>query len=154
MAIVKVESFGMSFFAGGGTMLQTCTQCLRLKKQTEFVDKRTAKVRKRCWECRNLRDTNRSGREKRKYSQFKHGAKIRGLVFELSFQEFRAYYGRPCWYCGCKIYTVGLDRIDNFKGYLKDNVIPCCGTCNRMKMDLTAEFFIEHAKRITEKHKG
>lgn len=56
-------------------MLQTCRQCQRLQNESEFFDKRTGKLRKRCWKCRNLRDTNRSGREKRKYSQFKHGAR-------------------------------------------------------------------------------
>ena len=28
---------------------------------------------------------------------------------------------------------VGLDRIDNSKGYVIGNVVPCCGNCNRIK---------------------
>ena len=28
-----------------------------------------------------------------------------------------------------------LDRKDNTKGYLKDNVVTCCWTCNRLKSD-------------------
>ena len=28
---------------------------------------------------------------------------------------------------------VGLDRLDNSKGYVLDNVVPCCDKCNRLK---------------------
>jgi hypothetical protein len=36
----------------------------------------------------------------------------------------------PCTYCGETIQPRGLDRIDNSKGHLRDNVLPCCATCN------------------------
>lgn len=42
--------------------------------------------------------------------------------------------GAPCHYCGGKLGkrcpTGGLDRIDNAIGYVKGNVLPCCGVCN------------------------
>ena len=38
----------------------------------------------------------------------------------------------------------GIDRIDNNKGYTKENCVPCCDICNRIKMDLPYNVFIEH----------
>lgn len=28
---------------------------------------------------------------------------------------------------------VGLDRIENSKGYIISNVVPCCGSCNKIR---------------------
>lgn len=36
---------------------------------------------------------------------------------------------KPCIYCGDTL-KVGCDRIDNNKGHIKCNVVPCCHTCN------------------------
>lgn len=36
---------------------------------------------------------------------------------------------KPCIYCG-DTNNVGCDRIDNNKGHLKENVVPCCVDCN------------------------
>lgn len=80
---------------------------------------------------------------KRKYSRtprgrFSHArkmAKKRGLAFTLSQAEFTEYLTKPCFYCGLSSGTTGsgLDRIDNARGYETGNVLPCCGTCNRVR---------------------
>jgi len=44
----------------------------------------------------------------------------------------------------------GLDRIDNTKGYVIDNVVPCCGHCNLMKRGMTVLEFKEHIQRIVK----
>lgn len=36
---------------------------------------------------------------------------------------------KPCTYCG-DTHLIGCDRIDNNKGHIKSNVVPCCYTCN------------------------
>lgn len=41
---------------------------------------------------------------------------------------------KPCVYCG-DTHLIGCDRIDNTKGHLKTNVVPCCCTCNRARCD-------------------
>lgn len=43
-----------------------------------------------------------------------------------------------CHYCGQHIETLGssLDRKDSDKGYTLDNVVPCCGDCNKVKNDV------------------
>lgn len=42
----------------------------------------------------------------------------------------------------------GYDRIDNDKGYTKDNISPCCFRCNIMKMNISHTDFTKHIKKI------
>lgn len=73
---------------------------------------------------------------KAKFASYKQGAKTRGHSFELTLADHftpgasNTYWQKDCTYCGDKIATIGLDRIDNDKGYTVDNVVPCCGDCN------------------------
>ena len=70
----------------------------------------------------------------------------------LTQEEVRKLCESPCYYCG-KERCLGIDRLDNSKNYTTENCVPCCGCCNRMKMDLTLPFFIEQIKRIYNNHK-
>lgn len=88
---------------------------------------------------------------KGKYSSYKKNAATRKLEFNLSFDEFVSFWKTPCGYCGSEIDTIGLDRLDNLKGYDVDNVIPCCKICNFMKCKLTKEEFITHITKIYNK---
>ena len=91
-------------------------------------------------------------------------AKKRKLVFELSKEVFRGMTKQNCFYCeivpsqkrvgsGAKdgyVYN-GIDRIENEKGYTENNCVPCCGICNKMKLTLSHDSFIEHIKRIAKR---
>ena len=79
-------------------------------------------------------------------SKYKTGAKKRGLKFELTEERFEEITQRDCFYCGTKPNNVanikscngsytynGIDRVDNNKGYIIDNVVTCCYICNRRK---------------------
>jgi 5-methylcytosine-specific restriction endonuclease McrA len=35
----------------------------------------------------------------------------------------------------------GIDRIDNERGYLPDNAVPCCKRCNQAKADMAIDEF-------------
>lgn len=98
------------------------------------------------------------------YKDYQIGAKQRGFLFQLTLDEFRTLTSGDCVYCGAKptrhararkgtkiayIYN-GVDRIDNGFGYTKENSASCCWVCNRMKFKVSAEDFLEHARRITE----
>ncbi len=83
-----------------------------------------------------------------RYSQYKRSAKKRGLPFELTEEQFASLWQKNCSYCGDPIETIGLDRINNTKGYVLDNVVPCCDTCNRMKLDLTQDNWLNHMRKI------
>jgi hypothetical protein len=86
---------------------------------------------------------------------YKKGAKKRGLEFSLSKEMFREITKQNCFYCGkepsqimsnkCNngdyIYN-GIDRIDSNLGYVDNNVVPCCYTCNFMKGSMKyADFY-------------
>ena len=93
--------------------------------------------------------------------RLKRGAKKRGKKWDLPAEQVRALTGMECSYCGClPAQSVkhphyngdypynGLDRIDNDKGYVLGNVVPCCGTCNRMKGTMSIEDFMAHIRRF------
>lgn len=85
--------------------------------------------------------------------------------FSLGFVEFKAIVCRPCHYCGSEPALTrwragnfsfscrynGIDRADNKKGYEKENIVPCCGPCNRAKRDLSIVSFKALVSRIYHK---
>lgn len=80
------------------------------------------------------------------FLHYKNGAKRRGYLFEIPKERFRELTHQVCYYCGsgpanrCSkwdfngdyVYN-GLDRVDNDKGYVEGNIVPCCGECNKTK---------------------
>ena len=86
--------------------------------------------------------------------QYKNGAKSRKLSINFTKEEVTFLFKSNCYYCqrpphqvknkkrsnGSFIYT-GIDRVDNNKGYEKDNVVPCCKRCNYWKKALTYDQF-------------
>jgi len=91
----------------------------------------------------------------------------RGIEWRLSPEEFLQIVKKDCTYCGAepRIYeskpaygrgrTVktlmnGIDRIDSSLGYVSGNVVPCCGTCNKMKMAMDREDFEMHVLKIAK----
>ena len=99
-------------------------------------------------------------------NSYKANALKRGLAWELSKEEFRQLIIQDCFYCGAHpseirrltgklISTLnanGVDRVDNSKGYIPGNVVPCCGACNHAKATLAQEEFILLANRIALMH--
>ena len=99
---------------------------------------------------------------RRLMAEYKRGAERRHLEFSLKEDEFRELTSLNCHYCGSPPSLVskiedsivspylynGLDRVDNLLGYTRNNVVPCCKTCNGAKSDLTAEEFFGWIDRI------
>lgn len=71
-----------------------------------------------------------------RYSRGRYNANKRKKVFTLSLDEYVMLLSNPCLYCNKDISGetgVGLDRINNDKGYEAGNVNPCCAKCNRIR---------------------
>ena len=96
---------------------------------------------------------------------YKRIAKMRGLEYTLTEEEFKEITQKDCHYCGAKpnniskhhtrngnyIYN-GIDRVDNNKGYTRDNVAPCCHNCNQAKSALTLQEFLNWLERAYNKN--
>lgn len=101
----------------------------------------------------------------RMYSIYKRSAKKRKHDFLLDIGDFKTLVKGDCYYCGFSpsklsySYLVsnysedinGIDRLDSSFGYSVDNCVSCCKSCNRMKMDMRHDDFIEHIKKISER---
>lgn len=84
------------------------------------------------------------------WNHYVKGAKKRGIDFTISKTNFNELIILPCFYCN---YTVsgevnGIDRIDNNKGYIEDNVVSCCQTCNTLKGSQHPQEFIDKINAI------
>jgi hypothetical protein len=62
--------------------------------------------------------------------------KKKGLqICDLTTSELLSFITLPCTYCEDASGKIGLDRVDNTKGHIKSNIVPCCPTCNSARMD-------------------
>ena len=98
----------------------------------------------------------------RLFSRMKRDAKKRNYEFDISKEKVKKITKQPCFYCGVLpssrikrdgngnyIYN-GIDRMDNTKGYIEGNVVPCCKTCNIAKRAMTITEFFAWIKRVYE----
>jgi hypothetical protein len=111
-----------------------------------------------CYKDRIILPPKEAGRRAAKRHYLK-GAKERGFCWELPDALFFQLLEQKCNYCGeppsnqfngafHKFKYNGIDRVDSFCGYTPDNVVSCCGPCNRMKLQLTREQFLARIEKI------
>ena len=81
-----------------------------------------------------------------------YNAKVRGISFRLSRKQFAHFYQKLCYYCGYKIKLIGIDRVDNKKGYVNGNVVSCCRWCNNGKSQLRVEDWINLCRGVVRIH--
>ena len=99
------------------------------------------------------------------YGRYRAKAKKKNLNFEFSKDGFKYITSQNCHYCGQRpnqksqqptwrgeyVYN-GIDRVDNKKGYTKNNSVPCCGQCNKAKSTLSKKDFLSLIKKIYRNH--
>lgn len=91
----------------------------------------------------------------------KKNAKIRGLCWELTEQQFEEITSKECFYCGSSpkreqgygryngsYVSNGIDRVDNGVGYILGNCVTCCKECNYAKNTMSMNEFKEFIKSI------
>lgn len=101
---------------------------------------------------------------------YKSNAIERGLEYNLKDEDLFKIAKSNCFYCGIPpkqikvsnsnttttktlkkgqfIYN-GIDRIDNDKGYIITNVVPCCDPCNHAKGTMSLKQFNAWIERLT-----
>jgi len=135
-----------------------CSMCSEYKSAENFWSNssRSSGLDSRCKpcgvKCKKLKRVWQNPQQA--FSRYKRSAQVRGHVFELSKLEFESFEDSCCFYCNEKIQGFGLDRVDNEQGYILNNVVPCCGVCNKFKGSFTQGAFIEHCVRIAKTFGG
>jgi len=104
----------------------------------------------------------------------KASAKTRGIKFQIMREEYPEVFKifkKKCYYCGDSpssssddhvrrssggrfFFTYsGLDRVNSKRGYLLSNVVPCCKSCNIMKLEKSQKAFYAHIRKILTRRK-
>lgn len=85
----------------------------------------------------------------RAFSVYKSSARKRNILFELTYEQFSSLYDKNCFYCGEKLDTIRLDRLDPNCSYNYCNVVSCCSKCNYFKNILNINQFWTFIYNIT-----
>lgn len=123
-----------------------CGHC-KIKKPISEFHKLASRIdghHPNCKECKNRHRWTPRG----KYGAYKMAASQRNIKFDISFEEFKSFWKKPCEYCGSEIKTIGLDRINSYFGYSIQNIKSCCKKCNYMKKDYSVEEWFEHMIKV------
>lgn len=128
-----------------------CAKCHVAKAPTEFHKNRASRTGcdtycKRCYKLWKIEHyvpskprpeyfKQRRNQPHGRYLYTKIQAKVRKKEWNLTEEEYTAAISKPGFYCGgpLPIGSSGIDRLDNSRGYVSGNIVPCCYTCNNMK---------------------
>ena len=80
------------------------------------------------------------------YSRFVCEARNRDIHSELTEEIHQIIISQPCVYC--KNNSKGIDRVDSTLGYISNNVVSCCKTCNFLKRTMNQSQFYDHLELI------
>jgi hypothetical protein len=97
-------------------------------------------------------------------ASYQKSARGRGIDWQLTDKEFFEIVSEPCSYCGTPPDSIrkpnksvngefmysGIDRVDNSRGYVSGNVVPCCWYCNRAKGVLSLQEFLGWCNRLSQ----
>lgn len=144
----------------GETVIRVGSSLLAWKTSSCGCNLRSANVVAK----RALKQTKPKTALRKAYKACQNSAKIRGYEFTLSLEEFETLTAKNCFYCGQEPNQIkksthetylanGIDRKDNKQGYILFNCVPCCVTCNLMKLDMTSNDFFAQCRKIIEMEK-
>lgn len=140
------------FHLQNGKPRSKCKACRRLEKE-EYVSRPHVREKLiKYYQEHKLEIRKRTGEHYwtlvGQFHQYKKRAKKDNISFELTKEDCKPFYKTTCVYCGDTITGLGIDRVDNTKGYILSNCVPCCKTCNWMKRAQTKEEFFQQIKKI------
>jgi hypothetical protein len=119
---------------------QSCDACLTTQKKAD--DKRIDRIRN--FKAERFKNIERI------YTEYVRNAVLKGRSFKLTLEQVGSLVTSPCAYCHTFIEgeAIGIDRVDNNRGYVMTNVVPACANCNYMKHTYSKAFFLAHCKTI------
>jgi hypothetical protein len=91
------------------------------------------------------------------FEEYRMRAIKKGFEFTITSDDFYNIINKNCYLCGkqnTRNHNNGVDRIDNTKGYILDNITACCGECNYIKKNFVLEELMNKFILIFEKHKN
>lgn len=86
------------------------------------------------------------------YNEYKTRAQNKD--FKLTKEQYDDLRKGNCSYCGRRCtdtHTNGIDRVDNNIGYVYDNCVSCCGSCNIAKGTMSVDDFIKKCCDISSR---
>ena len=136
-------------------MRKKCSKCGQRRPVEKFYrDKRSKDgYESQCKLCRSIAQKSRRSGSKSRFSRYKSRAKRDGIIFKLSYEEFKKITDQSCFYCGTYSENsvkdfCGIDRVNSSKGYIKGNIVPCCNVCNMMKGIMYQQEFLDKVEEI------
>ena len=151
-----------------GSRGRTAFRCRCDCGTVKIVSNQALKKSKACWRCLGrtaaghpIRLPGDLAARNATFGVARARAQRRGYEWKISRTSFDRLSDSLCFYCGAGPLNVarrwksifrynGIDRVDNSKGYLEDNVVACCSRCNDWKWEMKVEDFLAHAKQIVE----
>ena len=84
------------------------------------------------------------------YGVYLRSARDKNLDFEILQEDFNKLVKEPCHYCDViqERGFNGIDRLGSNIGYIVDNCVSCCKTCNYMKCSLSVDVFLKRLEHI------
>ncbi len=78
------------------------------------------------------------------YRDIKGSDKKHNRLNDLDIDWISNTIQQPCAYClrHLNVLDMSLDRIDNQKGHVKDNILPCCNMCNYFRRNMPFEAWL------------
>lgn len=137
------------------TLDNVVTACARCNMSKGKKD-----VREYWASCKAVATKDGSGKNATKYTtlrsklgSYKYCARKRKKEFCISDELAKQLMSSNCYYCDAPpIPLSGIDRKLNSRGYVDDNVVSCCTTCNFGKLTMDGDEYISLCKRVYLTH--
>lgn len=91
------------------------------------------------------------------YSDYHRRANKKSIEFNITKKLFEEIKSLACYLCGKEndvSNIIGIDRVDSKKGYVEDNIMPCCKSCNYIKKNYDLEYMFNKFLKIYTIHKN
>ena len=122
----------------------TCShEILTKRKDKRFCSRlcyrRQPEIAQRYSDRTNKYQAKHSREPRRRYQKLIYKCNHEKRKFDLTYDACLNLWKNGCIYCKKDIMNetgCGLDRINNDKGYTFDNVVSCCGDCNKIRNNI------------------